>query len=276
MPRRKALNARHWFLVVACFNSLGASCLLSLAPAFQHNSPYQVSAPEALPPGIVGQVEKSGHTVLRLDALKLGLLALDAIPTPPLPNPGLTSISPSLMIRFEFEPAILGYSFNPMLVSLRTAEGKILHPVAYVGPGKLLWHQYGRSCHQPGPGRFRASVELPARLESLFIPLPSGSACFVVSFDTRVGLGTVVLSIEGINRGAEPVAIPAFALSRRTVGDSRPRSDETRPDTNRKASEGAAGPRGSRDQFPQLPRSSGHVKSREQRVLAAPAASSPG
>jgi hypothetical protein len=221
------MDVRRGLLAFACLVLLGASC---------HESPhpYHVSAPEEVPPGALVKLETSGRLVLRLPSLKLGLVALDATPV------ATAEAIPSLLIRFDFDPETPSYSFDPMRVSVRTPEGKLLRPRAFVGPGRILYskpkkYRSDRYCAQPIKGfwadflSMEAGYELPARTESTAIPLSLKKTCFVVSFDTTVELGSrVEVLVDGIANGPEPVAVPPLPFSRRTGRshwfDVRPRA----------------------------------------------------
>ena len=210
------------------------ACLLAVQAACTPIIHYHVSAPEGLPPRVVGAVDTSGRTHLVLDDLKLGLSAIDAVPIRVGEAPGPI---PSLMVLFEFEPALPGFSFNPMKVSVRTPDGGRLLPVAYVGPGRLgvNYSSRERQCIQPiKPRVFGRWEQLPDRVDDEFLPLPPGRhTCFVAAFDTTVGLEShIELVIEGIAREARPVVVPSLSLSRRTaksyVIDLRPAALDAR------------------------------------------------
>ena len=195
------------------------ACLLAVQAACTPIIHYHVSAPEGLPPRVVGAVDTSGRTHLVLDDLKLGLSAIDAVPIRVGEAPGPV---PSLMVLFEFEPALPGFSFNPMKVSVRTPDGGRLLPVAYVGPGRLNFrHDPGwRQCVQPvKPRIFGPWEQLPDRVDDAFVPLPPQRwTCFVVAFDTTVALETrVEMAVEGVAREGRAVAIPSLPFSRRSA-----------------------------------------------------------
>jgi len=180
---------------------------------------YHVTAPEGLPAGVVGAVDKSGRALLVLDDVKLSLSAIDAVPVRLHEAPGAI---PSLMILLEFEPAAPGLSFNPMRPFVRTADGGRLLPVAYVGPGRIVdsYDRGLRQCVQPiKPRIFGPWEQLPDRVDDEFLPLPPGRhTCFVAAFDTTVGLESrVELIVEGIARESGPVVVPSLILSRRTA-----------------------------------------------------------
>src|SRR5438309_7031278 len=188
------MSERRSLLPLACLGLFHLACE-TLPP------PYHISAPEGPPDGVMGRVEDSGRAILHLDHLDLAVLAIDATATRPaaaMPSFGIPAGIPSLMIRFEFAPKVLGYSFNPMRIGLRTQQG-VLNPTAYVGPGEIVSVTSGRShaksrhCRKRPPGFWRwlaEGEELPARTESQLHSLGPNASCFVVSFDTAVARGS--------------------------------------------------------------------------------------
>ena len=217
-----ALRTRRWgrrqgLLTFVCITSLLAGCV---------HVDYWVSAPDALPAGTPGRVLGSRIAELRLDQLKLKVSALDftvvgglewpvigflVIPAPYKNHP--TPVPP-LMVLLDFDPAGLGFSFDPMKVTVRNAERAVLRPVAWVGPGRLGWRDDERKWECLG----RRYAHLTRRTDDVYEPLSNGHSCFVVAFDVTVTPPSrVELVIDGITNGTQPVPIAGLTLSRRKL-----------------------------------------------------------
>jgi hypothetical protein len=78
---------------------------------------YTQSAIETLPRGVEGR--PGSRAVLDIDGLKVGIEALDRSPEQERVR--------RLVLRVEFEPSELGYSFDPGQVRLRTSDGREWH-----------------------------------------------------------------------------------------------------------------------------------------------------
>jgi len=160
---------------------------------------YELSVPQPLPAG--AREDKIGGglpvTRLSLEGMKLWLRSLDET------YPHETAPTPSFMVWLAFEPANLGYSFNPMKVTVRTPEGIVLRPRAYTHPKQGVRSTEDRAYSLPkGP-----------------------SAGFFLAFDTVVTSAGVSLTIDGVAKGGQPVVVPTLPLARHRIKEYRGVSD---------------------------------------------------
>jgi hypothetical protein len=149
---------------------LVAACALSTACA---TTRYTQSRVTALPPAAKGGAGAAASLVL--DDLRLSVEPLDRAPR----GDGI----PNLSLRVTFRPAVLGYSFDPGQVVLRTADG-------------------------------RESRALGRGLDG-YVPLgPSES--FTLAFDAPVGPGDgAEVTLGGIARGRRRIDPVTLRLARR-------------------------------------------------------------
>ncbi len=187
---------------------------------------YHVSAPDALPAGLTGDVDGAGHARIRLGELKLTVSALDSTPDVmtdflivPIKTKQEPRPIPGFAILLVFQPAVLGYSYDPTRASLDMEGGGAVKPTAYVGPGQVECVPFYTfsECNCV----YKRGYELSRQTEARSYPLPVGRTCFAVAFDARlVPPATAVLTVDGITKGYEAVALPGIRFVRRAAHTS--------------------------------------------------------
>jgi len=215
------MTKRSWpVLTTAAATVVLAGCSSSLE--------YGVSVPVVA--GAVAKIEDSGRTTVTVGEVSVGILCLDVASAKShwygtyseccLVNKYTPLEIPPLMIQFEIRARVPGYSFDPMQVGLRTHEGRVLHPIAYVGPGRVTTapQNLSRSCEPlRAPSRGLHPFLAPST-DSVPYDLPTDSVCFVVRFDTTItapGDGTLLL--QGIARAGQPQDLLTYPLVRRAA-----------------------------------------------------------
>lgn len=192
---------------LALLVAIGAGCV----PV----SRYIVSAPAALPPPLRGKVDGTGVANLKLFDLDLGLAALDHAQSP-------TDEVPSFFLLVVFKAGQATYAFDPTKPTVRTTDERVLHPYAYVGPGKYTggddWNAFPRGCFAGlrgfwGSYRGRLHDSLPRMTEPRQYAI-SAKVCFVLAFDVRVK-SSIELALEGLDRQGQHQQVPALRFVRR-------------------------------------------------------------
>jgi hypothetical protein len=161
-----------------------AVALAALLPAGCSTVALHGSRIETVPDGATGRARGQAVT-LEIEGLRLKAQPVDAVavgrPLPPL------------RVRLVFEPAVIGYSFNPGDVRLRDAAGTEWKALV-AGPGALEW-DVCRGASGPvatGPGGF--------------VTLWRG-CCFEIQFDVATPPeGRLVLELDGLARGQRRLA----------------------------------------------------------------------
>jgi hypothetical protein len=187
---------------------------------------YLVSAPEQVPPPLHGKVQSNGEASLQLLDLDLRLEAVDYALDPKagggsddrafaLTAP-VTAEVPFFALLVVFKPGQATYAFDPTKPTVRTPDGRVLHPFAYVGPGKYTvgddWNLKPRGCFNPLKHPMDA-VPMQRMTEPRKYTI-GGTMCFGLAFDVRV-LTSIELSLEGLDRQGQHEQVPALRFVRR-------------------------------------------------------------
>jgi hypothetical protein len=177
---------------------------------------YEISASPSLPIGVVGEVDKRGRTIVRLDDVDVRIEVRNprasgvswglAPMFPPLPIPESASdltnhVIPNL-IFLEFRPTEEGFTFRPMAVLL-IYGGQSLSPKAFIGPGRP--RHDGNVCMDPAGGELEKSTTD----QSFGLSAVPERTCFVLQFYNRLSPDVKFrLALRGLNRNGDPVDFP--------------------------------------------------------------------
>jgi hypothetical protein len=196
---------------------------------------YEVSVPEAVPPGFVGEV--SGATIqLQLPDLWLTVEIQNYRST----GNSLTLVSGlPLSVPLRDEPArdnrtlliwlaltpIDGketFTFDASRIILKVEGGEQVEATDFIGPSSLIWTSPRAVARGCGPRRYSAGIaisRMDVRPEDIRTPrMPvtfQGQNCFVLRFNTSASPERkFALSIEGVRKAGQPIRLPEIRYGR--------------------------------------------------------------
>jgi hypothetical protein len=193
--------------------------------------PFEISAPQALPTGMVGRIGPDGRTLLQLDGLRVRLEARDprarghaliwiAFPPVIVPLPaseGIPDVSALRLIIFvDVEAERDGFSFAPMSATLARDGTPSMTATAFVGPG--------RSQHDTCVDARGRALDLSTASESF--PLPARDRrCFVLAFPTASSPDAPFrLRLAGLSHEHTAVNVPELRFVKRdarSIGEAK-------------------------------------------------------
>ncbi len=204
----------------------GALCL----PGCGVLQEYEVSVPEAVPPGFVGEISGA---ILQLQLLDLRLAVeiqnyrrtgnsliwgpwMLPLSVPVWEEPG--AVSRELLIWLALTPmdGKETFTFDASRIILKAEHGEQVEPTDFIGPSSLIW-QSPRAVAR-GCGRRRYSVGIaisrmdvaPEDIKTPRMPVSfRGPNCFVLRFNTSASPERrLALSIEGVRKAGQPIQLP--------------------------------------------------------------------
>jgi hypothetical protein len=201
-------------LMLLAGGTLFAACL----PIVSYED-LTVSAPAAIPPGLRGEIDENGRTILWLDEIDLRVDIRNAsgrekvLVLSPFFVDGHSTrlgVDVPLVIFLELHPKRAGFSFDPMAVRLMRYRDQAVAPREFIGPG----HPAGGNTCLDSTGRHLEAKTAPEPLDLL----PGAAAtCFVLAYAGSSPSVEFRLLLGGLSSRGEPVELPELHFKERRI-----------------------------------------------------------
>jgi len=228
---RICLN-KYPFLTAQLVIVFGALCL----PGCGVLQEYQVSVPEAVPPGFAGKISRA-TLELQLPDLKIAVEMknyrttgniLTFVPLLPLSVPVWfepEDVSPALFIWLAVTPmdGQETFTFDASRIIIKSEDGELVEPTDFIGPCSKIWQSSRGVAGGCGQDYYRWENAISYRIDfapedvrTPQIPVSfRGPNCFVLRFDMAAPAEQMyTLSIEGVRHAGRPIQLPEIRYRR--------------------------------------------------------------